>query len=73
MSIYDKIPMPYVYGPLNLSEVESIAVSKHQIPEPDGWYVGTSVEIPHLASKKVFKWIPPVLEAPPTEETSPAE
>lgn len=60
--------MPFVYGPLNQDELNSVTVPKSQVPEPDGWYVGTSVELPNLAEKKVFRWVPPVMEeAPPAE------
>lgn len=69
--------MPFVYGPLTKEEVDSITVSKSQVPEPDGWYVGTVVEQAHLAGKKIFKWVPPVIEELPVEEppaeTPPAE
>lgn len=66
--IFEKISMPFVYGPLNQDELNSITVPKSQVPEPDGWYVGTAVELPNLAEKKVFRWVPPVMEeAPPAE------
>lgn len=66
--IFEKISMPFVYGPLNQDELNSVTVPKSQVPEPDGWYVGTSVELPNLAEKKVFRWVPPVMEeAPPAE------
>lgn len=60
--------MPFVYGPLTQEELNSIKVPKSQVPEPDGWYVGTAVELVDLAHKKMFKWVPPVMEeAPPAE------
>ena len=60
--------MPFVYGPLTQEELNSVTVPKSQVPEPDGWYVGTVVELVDLANKKVFKWVPPVMEeAPPAE------
>jgi len=66
--IFEKISMPFVYGPLTKEELDSVTVSKSMIPEPDGWYVGTPIELPELAHKKIFKWVPPVMEdAPPTE------
>ena len=66
--IFEKISMPFVYGPLTQEELNSVTVSKSQVPEPDGWYVGTVVELVDLANKKVFKWVPPVMEeAPPAE------
>lgn len=54
--------MPFVYGPLTKEELDSITVAKAQVPEPDGWYVGTAVELSHLSEKKIFKWTPPVIE-----------
>lgn len=66
--IFEKISMPFVYGPLTQEEVNSITVPKSQVPEPDGWYVGTAVELVNLTHKKVYKWVPPVMEeAPPAE------
>ena len=66
--IFEKISMPFVYGPLTQEELNSVTVPKSQVPEPDGWYVGTVVELVDLANKKVFKWVPPVMEeAPPAE------
>ena len=66
--IFEKISMPFVYGPLNQDELNSVNVPKSQVPEPDGWYVGTAVALPTLAEKKVFRWVPPVMEeAPPAE------
>jgi hypothetical protein len=67
--IFEKISMPFVYGPLNQEELESITVAKSMVPEPDGWYAGTAIEIHELAHKKIFKWVPPVMEdaPPPTE------
>jgi len=66
--IFEKISLPFVYGPLTQEEVNSITVSKALVPEPDGWYVGTAVELSDLAHKKIFKWVPPVMEdAPPAE------
>jgi nitric oxide synthase oxygenase domain/subunit len=67
--IFEKISLPFVYGPLTQEEVNSITVSKALVPEPDGWYVGTAVEVSNLADKKIFKWVPPVVE----EEAPPAE
>jgi nitric oxide synthase oxygenase domain/subunit len=67
--IFEKISLPFVYGPLTQEEVNSITVSKALVPEPDGWYVGTAVEVSNLADKKIFKWVPPVIE----EEAPPAE
>lgn len=67
--IFEKISMPFVYGPLTKAEADSVVVPRSLVPEPDGWYVGTAVELDHLAEKKVFKWVPPVLE----EEAPPAE
>ena len=67
--IFEKISLPFVYGPLTQDEVNSVTVSKAQVPEPDGWYVGTAVELADLAHKKIFKWVPPVVE----EEAPPAE
>jgi hypothetical protein len=53
---------------LTQDEVNSVTVPKAQVPEPDGWYVGTAVELADLAHKKIFKWVPPVMEdAPPAE------
>ena len=60
--IFEKISMPFVYGPLTKEELDSITVAKAQVPEPDGWYVGTAVELADLSNKKVFKWVPPVME-----------
>jgi hypothetical protein len=66
--IFNKISLPFVYGPLTQEEADSIVVSKAQVPEPDGYYVGTAVEQTHLSDKKIFKWVPPVMEdAPPAE------
>jgi hypothetical protein len=66
--IFTKISSPFVYGPLTKEEVDAVVVAKVQIPEPDGWYIGTSEEQAHLSSKKLFKWVPPVMEdAPPAE------
>lgn len=66
--IFEKISMPFVYGPLTQEELNSVTVPKSQVPEPDGWYVGTAVELADLAHKKMFKWVPPVMEeAPPAE------
>lgn len=70
--IFDKISMPFVYGPLTKEEVDSVTVAKSQIPEPDGWYIGTVTEQVHLTEKKIFKWVPPVIEELPVEEP-PAE
>ena len=70
--IFEKIPMPFVYGPLTKEELDSVTVSKAQVPEPDGWYIGTTVEQTHLSDKKIFKWVPPVIEEAPPEEP-PAE
>ena len=70
-SIFNKISMPFVYGPLTQEEADSIAVAKSQVPEPDGFYVGTAVEQAHLSDKKIFKWVPPVMEEAPPE--APAE
>jgi nitric oxide synthase oxygenase domain/subunit len=67
--IFEKISLPFVYGPLTQEEVNLITVSKALVPEPDGWYVGTAVEVSNLADKKIFKWVPPVVE----EEAPPAE
>jgi hypothetical protein len=67
--IFEKISLPFVYGPLTQEEVNLITVSKALVPEPDGWYVGTAVELADLAHKKIFKWVPPVIE----EEAPPAE
>ncbi len=67
--IFEKISLPFVYGPLTQEEVNSVTVSKALVPEPDGWYVGTAVEVSNLADKKIFKWVPPVIE----EEAPPAE
>lgn len=66
--IFEKISMPFVYGPLTLEELNSIRVAKSQIPEQDGWYAGTAVEIPHLTHKKLYKWVPPVMEETPPGE-----
>lgn len=60
--IFDKIHMPFVYGPLTQEEVDTIGVAKSLVPEIDGFYVGTMVEVPNLADKKMFKWVPPVAE-----------
>ena len=60
--IFEKISMPFVYGPLTQEQANSVTVPKALVPESDGWYVGTSVELPELAEKKVFKWVPPVME-----------
>lgn len=60
--IFEKISMPFVYGPLTKEELDSITVAKVQVPEPDGWYVGTATELTHLVDKKVFKWVPPKME-----------
>jgi hypothetical protein len=66
--IFEKISLPFVYGPLTQDEVNSVTVSKAQVPEPDGWYVGTAVELANLAHKKIFKWVPPIMEdAQPAE------
>jgi len=67
--IFEKISLPFVYGPLTQEEVNSITVSKALVPEPDGWYVGTAVELSDLAHKKIFKWVHTVIE----EEAPPAE
>ena len=67
--IFEKISLPFVYGPLTQDEVNSVTVPKAQVPEPDGWYVGTADEVSNLADKKIFKWVPPVIE----EEAPPAE
>lgn len=72
--IFNKISSPFVYGPLTNEELATITVAKTQVPEPDGWYVGLYMELEHLAHKKVFKWVPPVLEQPeevPSEEPQP--
>lgn len=60
--IFTKIASPFVYGPLTKEEVDSVGIAKVQIPEPDGWYIGTTEEVSHLSSKKLFKWVPPVIE-----------
>ena len=60
--IFEKISMPFIYGPLTQEEVNTVNVAKSLVPEPDGWYVGTSVELPDLSNKKIFKWVPPVME-----------
>ena len=60
--IFSKIHMPFVYGPLTEEEANSIPVAKSMVPEVEGYYVGTHVELPDMADKKVFKWVPPVLE-----------
>ena len=60
--IFNKISMPFVYGPLTQEEVDSVVVAKSLVPEPEGYYIGTAVELPELENKKVFKWVPPVLE-----------
>ena len=60
--IFSKISMPFVYGPLTQEEVDSVNVAKSLVPEPDGYYIGTMQEILELAEKKVFKWVPPVME-----------
>jgi hypothetical protein len=70
--IFEKISMPFIYGPLTKNEVDTVTVPKSLVPESDGWYVGTAVELSHLAEKKVFKWVPPVLEEEPPSEP-PAE
>lgn len=54
--------MPFVYGPLTQEEADSVVVAKSLVRETDGFYVGTTVELPHLAEKKVFKWVPPTME-----------
>jgi hypothetical protein len=46
--IFEKIPMPFVYGPLTKEEVDSVTIAKAQVPEPDGWYIGTQIEQVHL-------------------------
>lgn len=72
--IFSKISNPFVYGPLTKEEVDSVALSKSLVPEPDGWYLGVNQEIQALAHKKIFKWVPPVLEQPeetPSEESQP--
>lgn len=69
--IFNKILKPFVYGPLTKEEVNSVAIAKSQVPEPDGWYIGTMIEQPHLEHKKIFKWVPPVIEeSPPSESPS---
>lgn len=60
--IFSKISLPFVYGPLTLEEVESISCNKNMVPEPDGYYAGALEEQPHLAHKKVFRWVPPTPE-----------
>lgn len=60
--IFSKISMPFVYGPLTQEEADSVAVAKCLVIEPEGCYVGTSVEVPHLEGKKVFKWVPPTMD-----------
>jgi hypothetical protein len=60
--IFEKISMPFVYGPLTQEEVDSVTIAKSLVPEPDGFYVGTAVELPDLAGKKIFKWVPPTME-----------
>ena len=60
--IFEKIHLPFVYGPLTEEEVKTIAVSKVQIPEPDGYYVGTYVELTEFVDRKLFKWVPPSTE-----------
>lgn len=60
--IFEKISLPFVYGPLTQEEVNSVTVAKSLVPESDGYYVGTVIEQTHLASKKVFKWVPPTME-----------
>lgn len=60
--IFDKITMPFVYGPLTQEEVDTVTVAKSLVPEPDGYYVGTLIEQSHLAEKKIFKWVPPTIE-----------
>jgi hypothetical protein len=69
--IFSKISSPMVYGPLTKEELDQISIPKTAVPESDGWYVGVNSEIPSLAEKKIFKWIPPVLEEAPVE--TPAE
>jgi hypothetical protein len=71
--IFNKISMPFVYGPLTQEEADSITVGKSQVPEPDGFYVGTAVELANLANKKIFKWVPPVIEEAPPAPEAPAE
>ena len=60
--IFEKIHTPFVYGPLTQEEVDTVMVAKSQVPEAEGWYVGTFEEQPQLAEKKVFKWVPPSME-----------
>ena len=60
--IFDKITTPFVYGPLTQEEVDTVTVAKSLVPEPDGYYVGTLIEQPQLVDKKIFKWIPPIIE-----------
>jgi hypothetical protein len=62
--IFTKISSAFVYGPLTNEELATITVARSQVPEPDGWYVGVQMELPHLVDKKIFKWVPPVLEQP---------
>ena len=64
--------MPFVYGPLTQEQADAVQVSKSQVPEPDGFYIGTTVELPEYAHLKIFKWVPPVIEEAPAAET-PAE
>jgi hypothetical protein len=65
--IFSKISSPMVYGPLTKEELDQISIPKTAVPESDGWYVGVNSEIPSLAEKKIFKWVPPVLEETPVE------
>lgn len=60
--IFEKITMPYVYGPLTQEEVDTVVVQKTLAPEPDGFYIGTLQEQPQLEGKKIFKWVPPTME-----------
>jgi len=60
--IFDKIPLPFVYGPLTKEEVDSVTVHKVQIPEPDGYYIGTTIQLADFTDRKLFKWVPPVID-----------
>ena len=60
--IFNKISMPFVYGPLTQEEVDTVTVAKSLVPEPEGFYIGVAQEIPGMADKKVFKWVPPTME-----------
>lgn len=54
MFIWEKMDDPYIYGPLTAEQIDAILVPHHMVPEPDGFYIGTTIPQPQWDFCKII-------------------